>query len=241
MLVDAHNHIGEKKGVSFSAEQLIKKMDQNSIDKSIVCCFPEQLNNDYIFKSVRKYPDRLVGFATINPWQTTAEQELVRAIEEYDAQGLKLHPVKHGYALDNHSILDPLFEICSKNKLPILVYGGANVLSCPNMAEEMAMTYPDVAILLAHGGQMYETKSAIGVAKRQKNIYIETSAMFAHRINSLLKEEMLSKIVFGTDMPYGDHTLEIEKIKMCVTAPEQQEQIFSGNIRRIFEERGRRL
>lgn len=40
------------------------------------------------------------------------------------------------------------------------------------MFAEMAMTFPKVNLIMAHGGQMYETTSAINVAKKYKNIYI---------------------------------------------------------------------
>ncbi len=238
MIIDAHNHIGEKKGLSFSAEELINRMDEANINKAIVFSFPEQIDNNYIADSVKKYSKRLIGFATINPWLTNAEDELKYAVEILGLKGLKLHPVKHGYSFDNHTILDPIFKMCSEYNLPIIAYGGANILSSPNMFEEMAKTFPDVNILLAHGGQMYETRSAIEVAKRQPNVYIETSSMFARRITSLLNEQMLEKIIFGTDSPYGDFRLEVEKIKLVEPNEEKQKLIFYKTIEMILNKGG---
>lgn len=238
MIIDAHNHIGEKKGLSFPVEELIIRMDKADIDKAIVFSFPEQIENEYIANSVKKYPDRLIGFATVNPWLASAEDDLKYAVETLGLKGLKLHPVKHGYAFDNHTILDPIFQICSQYSLPVIAYGGANVLSSPNMFEEMARSFPNVNILLAHGGQMYETRSAINVAKRQTNVYIETSSMFARRIISLLEEDMLDKIVFGTDSPYGDFQLEIEKIKLVEPNKENQKLIFHKTIETILGKGG---
>lgn len=238
MIIDAHNHIGIKKGLDFPVEKLVARMDEANIDKAIVFSFPEQINNDYVAESVKKYPERLIGFAAVNPWLTTAEDELKRAIETLGLNGLKLHPVKHGYAFDNHTVLDPIFELCSEYHLPVIAYGGANTLSCPNMFEEMAITFSDVDILMAHGGQMYETRSAIDVAKRQANVYIETSSMFARRITSLLDEGMVKKIVFGTDSPYGDFHLEMEKIKLVEPDESCRELIFSRTIREILSKGG---
>jgi len=239
MIIDAHNHIGEKKGLRFSAEELIQRMDEAGVQKAIVFSFPEQINNEYIAQSVEKYSDRLVGFATINPWSTSAEEDLENAINELDMKGLKLHPVKHGYALDNHTILDPLLNICDKYKIPILAYGGANTLSSPNSFEEMAISFPNVNFFIAHGGQMYETKSAINVAKRQSNVYIETSAMFAHRIETLLEENLLEKIVYGSDTPYGDFEMEIEKIKLVEKNEKNRELIFNKTIQKLVDFGGR--
>ena len=173
MKIDAHNHIGKKKGISVSVDDFIKNMDEAGIDKAVVFSFSEQIDNEYVIESVKRYPDRLFGFVTINPWSTTSEEELEKAFSTDEIHGLKLHPVKHAYALDDHSLLDPLFKICEKHNKPILIFGGANVYSSPNMFAEMAMTFPKVNLIMAHGGQMYETTSAINVAKKYKNIYIE--------------------------------------------------------------------
>src|SRR5690625_1253071 len=164
MIIDAHNHIGTKKGLQFLAEDLISRMDSVNIEKSVVFSFPEQINNNYVAESVNRYPDRLIGFGLVNPWEENAEYELRRCVEELGFKGLKLHPVKHGYAFDNPTILDPIFSICSEYKIPVIAYGGANILSSPNMFEEMAIKFPDVDFIMAHGGQMYETRSAVGVA-----------------------------------------------------------------------------
>jgi len=234
MIIDAHNHIGEKKGLRFSAEQLIARMDRADIDRAVVFSFPEQISNDYIAESVERYPDRLIGFAAVNPWLTTAEDELKRAVETLGLKGLKLHPVKHGYMFDNRVILEPILRLCAGYKIPVLVYGGANTFTSPNMIEEMAAEFTDVTFLLAHGGQMYETRSAIHVAKRQPNVYIETSSMFARRITSLLDEGLADKTVFGTDSPYGDFSLELEKIRLVAPQEEIQRLILHENLQKIL-------
>lgn len=190
MKIDAHNHIGKKKGVSVSVDDFIKSMGEAGIDKAVVFSFSEQIDNDYVIESVKRYPNRLFGFVTINPWSTTSEEDLEKAFSTDEIYGLKLHPVKHAYALDDHSLLDPLFKICEKHNKPILIFGGANVYSSPNMFAEMAMTFPKVNLIMAHGGQMYETTSAINVAKKYKNIYIETSSMFGIRIKNLVKKNL---------------------------------------------------
>ena len=141
MKIDAHNHIGKKKGVSVSVDDFIKSMDEAGIDKAVVFSFSEQIDNDYVIESVKRYPNRLFGFVTINPWSTTSEEDLEKAFSTDEIYGLKLHPVKHAYALDDHSLLDPLFKICEKHNKPILIFGGANVYSSPNMFAEMAIVY----------------------------------------------------------------------------------------------------
>ncbi len=235
MKIDAHNHIGEKKGLKVTVEKLISDMDEAGIGKAIVFSFPEQINNQYILESVNNYSERLYGLATINPWQSTADNELETLFKNPAIVGLKLHPVKHGYTFDDHQILDSLFRICEKHNKFVLAFGGANVYSSPNMFEEMATTFPNVALLMAHGGQMYETKSAIGVAKRNKNVFIETSSMFALRVENLLIENLIDQIIFGSDTPYGDFNLEVEKINLVEKNQDNRDKIFYKNILNLIQ------
>lgn len=235
MKIDAHNHIGKKKGVSVSVDDFIKSMDEAGIDKAVVFSFSEQIDNDYVIESVKRYPSRLFGFVTINPWSTTSEEDLEKAFSTDEIYGLKLHPVKHAYALDDHSLLDPLFKICEKHNKPILIFGGANVYSSPNMFAEMAMTFPKVNLIMAHGGQMYETTSAINVAKKYKNIYIESSSMFGIRIKKLVKKNLTDQLIFGSDTPTGDMELEMKKIESIVKDENKLNNIYSLNLMKLLK------
>lgn len=230
MKIDAHNHIGAKKGTEVKIEELVTNMEKLGIDKAIVFSFSETIDNNYVIESVRKYPNKLYGFVTINPWSPTSETDLEEAFKLKEIYGLKLHPVKHAYALDNHELLDPLFKICQQYRKPVLIYGGANVYSSPNMFAEMAMTFPKVNLIMSHGGQMYETTAAINVLNKYKNIYIETSSMFKIRIENLVKKNLLNQVIFGSDTPVGDMELEMKKIDLVITNEEDREKVYSKNI-----------
>ncbi len=234
MIIDFHNHIGRKKGVSFTSEELIEKMDAAGIDKAVVFSFPENIDNEYIAEEVKKYPDRLIGFAAINPWKEDSEEELEYCITTLGLKGLKLHSLKHGFAFDNHYILDPLFKIAEKHNIPVIAYGAANVLSSPNMFEEMARTFPKVNLIMAHSGQMYEAKAGISASARNANLYLETSSVFSVNIKKQLSDTGYKKILMGTDMPLGDYELEIKKIKGETEDPIALEAILGGNALRLL-------
>ena len=50
MKIDAHNHIGKKKGISVSVDDFIKNMDEAGIDKAVVFSFSEQIDNEYVIE-----------------------------------------------------------------------------------------------------------------------------------------------------------------------------------------------
>lgn len=130
LVIDAHNHLCARPDMALTAEMLIEEMDRLGIDKAIV--FQENANmafrtpdynpyigHDYIASAQAKYPDRLIGFVTMNPWyQSTnswgwkpgrcnlvtrnfALEELNRGIIDLGLKGVKFHPGVHYYAFDD--------------------------------------------------------------------------------------------------------------------------------------------
>jgi len=69
------------------AEELIRNMDKEGVDKSVVFGFPWKTsdyfkrNNDYILDVVERYKDRLIGFSTFFPLAKDAEKELERCLK----------------------------------------------------------------------------------------------------------------------------------------------------------------
>lgn len=230
MIVDAHNHIGKRKGLTFLADDLLKEMDKSQIGQAVVFSMVESIDNAYVAQSVKAHPDRLIGFATINPWSDQAETELTRCVEAYDMRGVKLHPIKHGYVFDDHSLLDPIFELCTRFKLPVIAYGAADVASVPNHFEEMANTFPDVPFIMAHMGFMYETNSAIDIAQRTTNVFLETSGVFVRQIQNALRKAGAGKIVFGTDTPKEEFAFSLDKVNLSTDDPQEREQILGGTL-----------
>lgn len=230
MIVDAHNHIGKRKGLTFLVGDLLKEMDKSQIDQAVVFSMTESIDNQYVAQSVKAHPDRLIGFATVNPWSEQAETELIRCAEEYGMRGLKLHPIRHGFVFDDHYLLDPIFNLCTRFHLPVIAYGAADVASVPNHFEEMANTFPDVPFIMAHMGYMYETNSAIDVASRARNVYLETSGVFVRQIQNALRKVGAGKIIFGTDTPKEEFFFSLEKVNLSTDDMKERSQILGGSL-----------
>jgi predicted TIM-barrel fold metal-dependent hydrolase len=50
-------------------------------------------DNEYVAKSVKKYPNMLIGFALVDPQRgREAAEELKRCVTKLGIKGLKLHP-----------------------------------------------------------------------------------------------------------------------------------------------------
>lgn len=236
MIIDIHNIIGHHKYKPFvSAESLIAQMDQAGVDKAVVFCYAESMDNAYIEASMKRYPERLIGLYTVNPWAENCEADLEDAISNRGFRGLRLDPVRHGYALNEHQIVHPLIDVCQKLHVPVWCYGAADVFSTPILFAPIAGKYPDVDIILGAMGFTYDASSAAGVAQRFKNVYLDTSGCMTSNVQRALKNAGSRNTVMGTATPeWGYFELEMKKIQQSSADAETVALMMGGNAARIF-------
>ena len=235
MKLDCHNHIGYRIGAHFSAEEIIEWMDKAEVDMAVV--FPQcesPIDNEYVADSAEKYPDRLVGFAQLVPWDYDAPQELSRLTTQRGLRGLKLNPTRHGYALDRIQILDPLFEIAASRGIPIISHGKDDLFSMPGKFKTMADRHPRVTLIMAHMGVDRAFNAACRVANQCPNLYLDTAGVAPKYVKKALDAVGPEKIVMGTDAPWGRFELSIEAVKRSTSDKAAQKQIMGGNMKQIL-------
>jgi len=133
-ICDAHVHLGESgpwqlhMNPTTHVDRLIKLFDRYEVERAVVFPnpnvgdkYPEM--NDYIAKSIRKNPKRLVGFGRVDPRRQDAVQELSGIKNSLKLTGLKLHPMVECFRPD-HPFFNKFFQQASKLGLPILIYTG---------------------------------------------------------------------------------------------------------------------
>lgn len=227
--------MGKRKGVDFPAESMIEWMDKAGVDACLVTSQVEAINNDYIAEMQLKFENRIFGYAVVNPWDYIAEEELERCFRDLNLYGLKLNPLRHGFALDRHSIVDPLFEICERYDKPILVHGQSDMFNMPGKFDEMAETFPNVKIILAHIGEPDAIDAAIRVVNRRENVYVDTAGIQLSTLKRAVNEIDPNKILMGTDAPWGDFNLSIELVEKATENEEIRQKILGKNAARLFK------
>jgi len=235
MIIDIHSQVGKKKGLSSDPVDLLPLMDKNKIDKSVIFSFPENVDNQFVFDATNRHPDRFIGFATINPWNIDAEEQLSRCFNEYGFKGLWLHPIRHGYAMDDYYLLDPLLKMCSDLGKTLLGYGAATTSTIPNHFEDIAIKYPDLQIVIAHMGYMYETNAAMVIAKTFKNVYLEIAGVLPKQIQKAIKDVGANKVIYGSNSPYEDMGFSIEKVHLSTNDELERCQILGENTLRLLQ------
>ena len=210
--IDAHSHIGYFGGwsnVGITAEELIDQMDEYNIEKTVLCTYPI----DESIEAVDRYGDRLVGAAWVDPTEDNAVDIIKDAVNNHGFKAIKLHPLSHSY-LPNDECVFPVAEMAGELDIPLMIHTGHPPFSLPWSVAQLADIYPDVDMVMihmGHGNGMY-VQSAIDMAKKYPNLYLETSGMPMHtKIKEAYEEVGSDRIMWGLDAPFHHPTVEMQR------------------------------
>lgn len=236
MIIDAHNHAGPRYGAGQTGEELVAKLDQTGVEKAVIFPFVEgTFTNDVIHEYAVQYPERLIPFCAVNPWDADrAVSELRRCVERLGFKGVKLHPTIHGYHLADHGLVDPVFEAARELRIPVICHGASDLFNTPIEFAEMARTFPEVPLLMAHMGFFWSVEQAIEMSRSLPNLYLETSRAPIFEIAKAVKELGPEKVIWGTDSPFVDYEWEFKKMVRAADSQEGYEWIVGGNMARIL-------
>lgn len=137
---------------------------------------------------------------------------LLDAFEEQlkgGAKGLKIHPI-HGFFQANDQVLYPVYEKCEREGLPVMFHAGSSLFkgaklrySDPYTFDDVINDFPDMKIILCHGGRGFWYQTAEFLAKNHRNVYIDISGLppknFLGYWPSM--KRFAHKYLFGTDFP----------------------------------------
>ncbi len=210
--------------------------------------------NEYTIDFVRRanaLPDpdqgpagRLIPFASPNPFIDNDLAERVSTLVQDDGfQGVKLYPVyQHHYLNDTR--MYPLYGVAQDLGIPILVHTGSSVFKGarikygdPLHLDDVAIDFPKLRLLLAHGGRPFWYEQAFWMARRHENVYLEISGLPPKNLLTYFPklESLAHKVVYGSDWPGYPHIREnIEGVGQLPISDEAKEMILGGNAMSIL-------
>jgi hypothetical protein len=241
MIVDAYNNAWRRGGTSdyltaedYSVEGMLRSMDAAEVDLAVVCSLGQMIDNDYIVDVTRTHPERLVGFGQVNP-RDPASPEVVAWCAEQGLRGIKLHPTMHGYHFADHGLLDPVFAAMRDAGLVALVNALDDPFCHPFAIEEIARGFPEVPVLIAHMGTVWNVMEALMVAERTENLLLETSSAQLLEVRMAYERLGPDRIVMGTDWPGNDFDLERAKIARAIPDASDRAAVEGGNLAALLQ------
>ncbi len=187
---------------------------------------------------------RLIPFASPNPYiDNDLAERTGELVEDLGFRGIKLYPVyQHHYLNDPR--MYPLYAKAQDFGIPILVHTGSSVFrgarikyGDPLHLDDVAIDFPELRLLLAHGGRPFWYEQAFWMAKRHSNVYVEISGLPGKNLLTYFPklESLAHKVVYGSDWPgYPYIRKNVEAIYDLPIAEEAKEMILSLNAASIL-------
>lgn len=154
--------------------------------------------------------DELVPFCSPNPY---LERDLVRSVthlvDRYGFRGVKIYPSYLPISPDD-ARLYPLYAFAQEAGLPVMFHTGVSMFpgarlryANPLPIDEVAVDFPDLRIVLAHGGRDLWFQEAFTLARVHDHVFLEVSGLPPHRLLDYFPRlaTIPGKVVFGSDFP----------------------------------------
>jgi uncharacterized protein len=229
-------------------EATIVAMDEAGVDRGLICAWYDPtgplISNDEVASFVRRYPERLVGVASVDLRQPVqAIRELRRAVRDLGFRALRIVPWLWGLP-PNHRLYYPLLAECVELGVPFLTQvGHTGPLRTSETGrpipylDDVALDFPDLIIVGGHIGDTWTTEM-IALAMKYPNVYIDTSAYTASRypveLVDYLRGHGRRKVLFGTNYPMITHRKALDGLDRLGLDDDSRDLFLHGNAQRIF-------
>jgi uncharacterized protein len=197
---------------------------------------------------VEASPQRFRPVANINPhlhYPVTAELARQAGL---GAVALKIHPVHGGFEASDR-MLYPAYGWAAERGLPVIVHcgtstfaGSANQYADPALLEPVFRDFPDLTVVLAHGGRGWWYEQAAFLALMRPGVWLEVSGLPPQRLPEYYGRSLrrlADKMIFGTDWPGVPGVERNARVlqKVLLEAGCTSEQVagaWGGNAARVF-------
>jgi predicted TIM-barrel fold metal-dependent hydrolase len=183
--------------------------------------------------------------ANVNPHLHHPVAAEVERQLDLGAVALKIHPVHGGFPA-NARELYPAYAVCQERGVPVIVHcgtsnfdGAVNRFADPIYSEDVAKDFPELTIVLAHGGRGWWYDAAAFMTLMRENVWIEVSGLPPKKLPEYYARHDLDrlgrKFIFGTDWPgVPGIRANAEAIAELGFPDEVLAGIFAQNARRVY-------
>ncbi len=254
MVIDCHSHLNGGSGGTLSFgedEKILAAAERLGIDVMCVSILtrarpatPDGFReaNRLLYEVTKRYPDRIWGYAYVNPgYQREAIDEIRRCVEEYGFVGVKLY---NEYKCTD-PVVAPIVEETIALRVPILHHAGhihypyheqPNISDGGDLAV-LAGRYPEARLICGHVGGGGDWEWTIKAVRPAPNVYLDTSGSVfdAGMIDMAVRALGPERLLFGCDLSF---TAGVGKIRGAGLSREAHRLVMGGNMQALVAWRG---
>jgi len=201
----------------------------SSVDTTIVVGFKSayldaEIPNDLVAGYVQSHPDRLIGFAGIDPSDTAAAiDEMVYARDELGMKGYSVAPAAQGlHPCDSKSLV--VYERAAEYQMPMLFLPGIHLAAeskleyaRPVLLDQVAREFPKMRMIVAHMGYPWVAETLVLLAKHDR-VFADISWLLHQpweayqALLSAYQYGVMDKLLFASGFPFNSATESIESL-----------------------------
>ncbi len=236
---------------------LLARMDEDGIDRVGLINYvsPDVMGftdeaNPWMIRYASTDPSRLIAFGSVHPRFTDDVAGATARVIDAGARALKVHPPHQIFRANayQHALprLADFYRVAEDAGIPVTIHTGTSVfpgarsrLGDPMDVDDVAIDFPKLTILLAHGGRPLWMEAAFFLVRRHPNVLLEVSGIPPSKLLEYFPrlEEIAHKTIWGTDWPspgIKSMRANVEAFLALPLSDAAKSAILDGNARRVW-------
>jgi uncharacterized protein len=233
-----------------SPKAFLEYLDKVGVQRAVLINYvaPEVIGfsfavNQFVADYTKHNPERLIPCGSLHPRHTSNILADVEQVLRLKIRMIKIHP-PHQLLYPNDYLsgvkeLEIIYRAAEANGVPVMFHTGTSVFpgarnkyGDPIHVDDVAVDFPKLKILLAHGGRPLWMNTAFFLVRRHPNVYLDISGIPPKTLLKYFPRlgEIASKTLFGTDWPgpgVPDISSNLEDFRSLPLTSEIKEQILS--------------
>jgi hypothetical protein len=246
-------------GYCRSPKAFLKYLDRSGVDRAALINYvaPEVIGftpevNQFVADYTRHDPKRLISCGSLHPRHTTNIMADVEHILRLGLRMIKIHP-PHQLLFPNDYLngvkeLEIIYRAAEANGIPVMFHTGTSIFpgarnkyGDPIYLDDVAVDFPKLKIVMAHGGRPLWMDTAFFLLRRHANVYLDISGIPPKALLRYFPrlDEIAHKTLFGTDWPSPGVTevgRNLDEFKALPISEEMREQILSKTAATLWPE-----
>ena len=170
--------------------------------------------NEFAARYAEADPARLLPYGGVDPVTSPDPVGAVHHLLELGVRVLKLHPPHQAFAANDYTrgldALARIYATCEERGLPVLVHTGTSVFpgarskyGNPMELDDVAIDFPDLRLIMAHGGRPLYMQEAFFILRRHRHVWLDLSGIPPRSLLDYFPRiaELERQVLWGTDWP----------------------------------------
>ncbi len=236
---------------------LLEVMDASGVWRVALINYPspdlmgfDDSTNAFSARYAEAAPERILPYGGVHARFTKDPEGDVDRLMDMGIRCLKIHPPHQLYPANAYTegleALGRIYRRCEERGLPVLVHTGTSIFpgarskwGNPMELDDVAIDFPNLTIVMAHGGRPLWMEEAFFVLRRHPNVYLELSGIPPTRLLEYFPRlaDIGHKTIWGTDWPSpGVHDLRknLDAFRGLPLSADVQRAILSDTSLRLF-------